>query len=41
MKLKEYKKAIARMEFELRTRKMRGEDVSGKKLVAITEEKSK
>jgi large subunit ribosomal protein L29 len=31
MKIKEYKRVIARLQTELRSRQMRGEDISGKK----------
>jgi large subunit ribosomal protein L29 len=37
MKIKEYKKAIARLQGELRVRQLRGEDVSGRKPMVNTE----
>jgi large subunit ribosomal protein L29 len=39
MKIKEYKRVIARLQTELRIRQMRGEDISGRKPLANTEPK--
>jgi large subunit ribosomal protein L29 len=39
MKIKQYKRVIARIQTELRVRQMRGEDISGKKPAAVTEKK--
>ena len=39
MKIKQYKKVIARIETELRVRQRRGEDITSKVPVVVTEKK--